>query len=154
MKIRQWITMAAVLTFAAAVAVAAPHEGGEGRGGGRHGRGGGEFAERFAQKLNLTDAQQQQIRAIQESAKERNKAFFESSRETRKQFHEARKANDTAKLESLKPAMEAQREQFRQLRQAQMAQIEAVLTPEQRAQFESIKAQPGGRRHGRHGMHD
>ena len=149
MKMKQWITMAAVLTFSAAVAVAAPHPG-SGEGKGRHGRGGQEFSQRFAQKLNLTDTQQQQIRVLQDGFKERNKAFFESSKETRKQFREARKANDTATIEALKPQMEAQRAQFKEIRESQMQQILTVLTPEQRAQFESLKAQRGERR-GRHG---
>lgn len=140
----KWITMAAVMTFSASLAVAAPHRGGgEGK---RHGRKGGEFSQRFAQKLNLTDAQQQQIRAIQQSFKQRHEAFFESAKETRRQLREAKQANDTARLESLKPALEAQRAQFQQIRQEKQQQILAVLTPEQRAQYESLKAQRQERR--------
>src|SRR5688500_17083225 len=110
MRKTKFFTMAAVVTLSATLAVAAPRGGeGKGRHGGKYGRGGQEFSQRFAQKLNLTDAQQQQIRVIQESFKERHQAFFESSKATRQQFREARKANDTARLEALKPAMEAQR---------------------------------------------
>jgi Spy/CpxP family protein refolding chaperone len=152
MKKSKWITMAAVMTFSASLAFAAPHPGdGQGRGrAGRHGRG-GELGQRFVAKLNLTDAQQQQIRTINESFKARHEAFFQSSKATREQVRAARKANDTAKLESLKPAMEAQRAQFKQIREAKMQQILAVLTPEQKAQFESMKAQRMERRGGRHG---
>jgi periplasmic protein CpxP/Spy len=144
MNTKKWISMAAVVTLSATIAVAAPHEGG-GKRGGRHGRG-GEFGQRLAAKLNLTDAQQQQLRAQRESFKERNKAFFETTKVTREQFREARKANDTSRLEALKPTLQAQREQMKQLRQQQHEQFLAILTAEQRAQLESLKAQRGERR--------
>src|SRR5688572_21097347 len=89
MRKTKWFTMAAAVTLSATLAVAAPHGGGEGKGNGRHGkhgRGGQEFSQRFAQKLNLTDAQQQQIRVLQEGFKERTQAFRESSKATRQEF--------------------------------------------------------------------
>lgn len=136
----KWVTMAAALTLSATMAVAAPHGG--------HGRGhrGAFLGARLAEKLNLTDAQKTQIREIQKGFRAQNQAAFESSRELRQQFREAKKANDTARLESLKPSLEAQRTQMRQLREALQAQIVAVLTPEQRAQLETLKAERKQRR--------
>ncbi len=144
MRTTKWMTMAAVVTLSASLAFAAPHEGGKR---GRHGRhGGAELGERMATKLNLTDAQKQQIRAISEGFRANNKVAFENARTLRSEFREAKKANDTAKLEALKPQLEAQRTQMRQLREAHQAQIVAVLTPEQRTQWEALKAEREQRR--------
>ena len=147
MKKTQWITMAAAMTLTATMAVAAPHEGGKMRGhGGRGHRGGAAFNPRLAEKLNLSDAQKQQIRDLQKTFREQNRATFEGSRDLRQQFREAKKANDTAKLEALKPQLEAQRAQMKQARKAQHDQILAVLTAEQRAQLEALKAERKARR--------
>ena len=148
MKKMKIITIAAALTLSATMAVAAPHGGGKG-GHGRGGHRGGILNQRMAEKLNLTDAQKQQIEAINKGFRENNKAVFESARDLRQEFREAKRANDTAKLESLKPAMEAQRTQFQQLREANKQQILAVLTAEQRAQLETLKAERKQRRHER-----
>jgi len=143
MKTTKWITMAAVVTLSASLAFAAPHGPGMG---GKRGRHGHEFGERMAAKLNLTDIQKQQIRDLQQSFRQKNKAVFENAHALRKEFREAKKADDTAKLESLKPAMEAQREQMKQLHDAQQQQILALLTPEQRTQWEVLKAEREQRR--------
>ncbi|HUR81813.1 MAG TPA: Spy/CpxP family protein refolding chaperone [Thermoanaerobaculia bacterium] len=139
------ITIAAAVTLSATMAFAAPHQGGRG---GRHGRGGrdGFMSQRLAEKLNLTDAQKNQIREIEKGFRAQNKATFEGSRTLFQEFREARKANDTARLEALKPQMEAQRTQMQQLREANRQQILAVLTAEQRAQLETLKAERKQRR--------
>lgn len=143
MKTTKWITMAAVVTLSASLAFAAPH--GKGMGG-KRGRHGMEFGQFMAAKLNLTDAQQQQIKDLNKAFRETNKPVFENARELRKQFHEARRDNDTAKMESLKATMEASREQMKQLRDAHETQILSVLTPEQRTQWEAMKAEREQRR--------
>jgi protein CpxP len=146
----RWITMAAALTLTATMAVAAPHEGGKMRGHGRgHQRGGAAFSPRLAEKLNLSDAQKQQIRDLQKSFREQNRATFEGSRDLRQQFREAKKANDTAKVDALKPQLEAQRTQMKAARKAQHEQILALLTPEQRTQLEALKAERKARRENR-----
>jgi protein CpxP len=146
MKKNNWITAAAVLALSTSLAVAAPKGGGHGGKHGRHGK--GNFAAKMAEKLNLTDAQKQQIETLDRNFREQNKAAFEANHETMRQFRDARKANDTAKLESLKPAMEAQRAEMKRLHEAQMQQILSVLTPEQRQQWEALKAERG--KHGKH----
>jgi Spy/CpxP family protein refolding chaperone len=138
MKKTKWMTMAAVATLTASLAFAGPHEGMRG---GKHGRHGAEFGERMAAKLNLTDAQKQQIRDLNQSFRESNKAVFENARALHMQVREARQANDTAKLESLKPQMEAQRAQMKQLHEAQQQRVLSVLTTDQRAQWEALKAE-------------
>jgi periplasmic protein CpxP/Spy len=139
----KWMTMAAVVTLSASLAIAAPHGGMKG---GRHGRDGQGFGQRMAEKLNLNDAQQQQIRDLQKSFRENNKQVFENARALHQEFRAAKEAGDTAKLESLKPQMEAQRAQMKQLHDAQQQRLLSVLTPEQRTQWEALKAEREQRR--------
>ena len=68
----------AVTLLGAALAFAAPHEGGKGFGHGRHGM----FGEKLAQELGLSDAQKAQIKDIHKASREENKAFFEQAHAT------------------------------------------------------------------------
>src|SRR5215212_8156048 len=96
---KKWFTAAAVVALSSTLAFAAPHEGGKR---GRGGRGGQEFGERFAQKLNLSDAQKQQIKDAQTAFRSENKAFFDQVRDTHRQIREAKEAGNTALAEQLK----------------------------------------------------
>jgi Spy/CpxP family protein refolding chaperone len=143
----KWMSMAAVIAMTASLAVAAPHEGQ----GGKHGRGRhGELGARFAEKLNLTDAQKEQIRTMNQTFRDSNKEFFEQARDTHRQMREARQAGDQARLESLKATAQSQRAQMKQLHTEQRQRVLALLTPEQRAQFEAMKAERQARRAERH----
>ena len=141
---KKWFTAAAVVALSSTLAFAAPHGGGKG-GHGRGGRG-GEFGERFAQKLNLSEAQKQQIKDIQTQFRSENKAFFESARDTRRQIREATEAGDTARAEQLKAAAQSQHARMKELRDANRARIEAVLTPDQLAQWKALKAEREAKR--------
>jgi len=141
------VTAIAVLTLGASLAIAAPHDGKFGGKRGRHGM----MGERLAEKLNLTDAQKEQIRAIKKETREQNAAFFQSFRQTRQDLRAAREANDTAKLDALKGTLESQHAQMKQIRDAEQQRVLSVLTPEQRTQFEQLKAQRA-ERHSKHGQ--
>jgi Spy/CpxP family protein refolding chaperone len=140
----KWISAVAVLALGASLAVAAPQEGGFGRGEG-HGRGRGhgrqEFGAKFAEKLNLSDAQKQQIKDIKQNFRAQNKAFFDSVKQTHQDLRAAKEANDTAKVEALKPTLDAQRAQMKQLRETEKNAVLAILTPDQRAQYDAMKAE-------------
>lgn len=141
---KKWLTAAAVLTLSSTLAFAGPHGG---KGGGRHGRGhGAQFGEKFAAKLNLSEGQKLQIQEAQKSFREQNKAFFDSARETRRQLREAKEAGDTARLEQLKATAKSQRAQMKTLGEAQTQRIVALLTPEQRTQWDAMKAEREARR--------
>jgi protein CpxP len=150
---KKWLTAAAVLTLSSTIAFAVPHEGK----GGKHGRGGrgGEFGARFAEKLNLSDAQKAQIKTSQEQFRAENKAFFDAAGDTRRQLREAKEAGDTARLTQLQATADSQRTRMKQLRDEQMQRIEAILTPQQRTQWQALKAEreakrgERGERHGR-----
>lgn len=156
MKNSKWITAAAAtIALTASLAIAAPNDG-NGHGWGREGgRGRQEMGARLAAKLNLTDLQKQQWQAIQADFRRDNQAFLDQAKQTRQDFFAAKKAGDTAKLEALKPTLQAQREQMKSLRQAQEQKLVALLTPEQKAQFDALKAQRAqhrGEGHGRGGQ--
>jgi len=132
---KKWIPGLAVLAVGASLAVAAPQEGRAWHGH-RH-----AFGQKFAQKLSLTDAQKQQLRALNKQFRQDNKAFFEQVRATMKEARAAKQAGDTAKLDALKPTIQSQRAQLKQLREAQEPKILALLTPEQQARYQALKAE-------------
>jgi periplasmic protein CpxP/Spy len=139
------IAAVGVLTLGATLAFGATSETGAADGQRqfhRHGHGRkGAFGAKFAEKLGLTDVQKQQIRDIRKNFFETNKPLFEQARATRQELRAAKQANDTAKLDELKPALDAQRVQFKELRAAQEQRVAEVLTPQQRAQWDTLKAE-------------
>ena len=143
-KNSKWITAVAVAALSATVAFAAPHDGGQG---GWHGKGGhGRGEARLAQKLNLTDEQKQEWKSLEQSFRQDNAPFFQSMRETWQDFKAAKQAGDTAKMDSLKATMQSQFTQMKQLREAQEQKLAAVLTPDQKAQWDALKAERAARR--------
>ncbi len=135
---KKTITAVAVFALGASLAFAAPQmDGWKGHRG--HDKAG--FSEKMAQKLNLSDAQKQQVKDLQTAFRTDNAAFLQTFRQTMQDVHTAKKANDTAKLDALRPTVDAQRAQMKQLREAQRARIRSILTPDQQAQLDAMKAQ-------------
>ena len=143
MNSKKWITGIAVLAVSASLAIAAPQQG-EGWGGHRGHR--GIMSEKLAAKLNLTDAQKAQIKTLNQQFRQDNKAFFESMRQTMKEARAAKEANDTAKLDALKPTIESQKAQMKQLREGQEAKVLSILTADQQAQYKALKAEWAAKR--------
>ena len=143
MSKKKWLTAVAVLTLGASLAIAAPNEG-WGKHAGRH----GEFSEQFAQKLNLTDAQKTQLRDLNKSFRQDNAAFLQSFHQSMEDYRAAMKSGDTAKANSLKPTVDSQRAQMKQLREAQDSKISTILTPDQRAQWQQLKAERAAKHQG------
>lgn len=131
---------AAVLALSTTLAFAGP---GEGRGHGRHG---GHHGAKFAQELNLTEDQQRLIGDIKKNTRAQYREFFEKSKQTMQEARAARKANDTAKLDALKPALEAQRAEMQQIRRSEDTQIMSVLNAEQKAKWEQLKSERKNKR--------
>jgi Spy/CpxP family protein refolding chaperone len=158
------VTTAFALALGASLAIAAPqggkhqekrggkgmHEGmqhGKGmRDGTHHGMQKGQMGARFAEKLNLTEAQREEFRSLHESFRTQNQPAMEMMRQTRTDYRAAREAGDTARAEQLRATMEAQRTQMQGLREAQHQRMLSILTEEQRAQFEAMKAEKGSRK--------
>src|ERR1051326_3435292 len=136
-KISKLISAAAVVALSGAIAFGAVDEG-NGKAWG-HGHRMGVMTARLARKLNLTDAQKDQLKAFRQSFREENRAFFESARQTRKDYRAAKQAGDTEKMAELKSVMQSQHQQSEQ-------QLVSILTPEQRAQYDAFKAERAARR--------
>ncbi|HEX3107602.1 MAG TPA: Spy/CpxP family protein refolding chaperone [Thermoanaerobaculia bacterium] len=136
---RKFATAIAVTLLGASLALAAPQE--AANGGGHRGRQMMTFTERFGATLNLTDAQKTKIDAIQKETREKNAAFFADASATMKAYWDAKQANDTAKLDALKPTMDKYRAQMKELRTAEEAKIAKELTTDQNAQWEKMKAE-------------
>lgn len=144
-KTSKWITAAAVLGLSASLAFAGTTTMGEGHG--HHGKGRHHHSfSKLAKKLNLTDAQKDQWKAIRKSSYEQNAAFFQQSREAHKEFFAAKKAGDTAKADSLKATMQSQHAQMKQIRDTEEQQFSKILTADQSAQFQALKAERAARR--------
>ena len=136
------IAAAAVLALSTTIAIAAPH--GEGKFGGHRGHG-GEFGAKFAEKLNLTDTQKAQIKAIRTETREQNAAFFDQFRATMEltQF-----VLGSLGLTDYK--FEAQRAQMKQIRDAEKQRILTVLTADQKAQLQQWEAKRAEGHQGKH----
>ena len=104
---------------------------------------------RIGAKLNLTDAQKQQMKDIRTSDREQNKQLYADFHAKLQQFRALKQANDPgaadvkAQLESMKPQLQAARKASREA-------MLNVLTPEQRAQIKDARQSRGfGRGEGR-----
>lgn len=136
----RWMTVAAAL-FVASAAFA-----------GRQAPGfrGGLDAEtlvrpRAAAKLGLSADQQKEIRALEAKFAEENRHLLQSARKTRRELRLAREQGETEKAVALRTTLGAQRNQIRQARAAQREKFLAVLTPEQRVQWQAMLARQRAR---------
>jgi protein CpxP len=145
---KKMITALAVVALSGTMAFAAvENDGGKAWG---HGHGHGMMARHLAKKLNLTDAQKEQWKSINKSFRDENQAFFQLAHQTRADLRAARQAGDEAKVAELKAVAQSQRAQMKQLHQAQQEKFLSILTPEQRTQFDALKAEREARREQRH----
>lgn len=141
----RWITVAAALLVASA-AFAGRHEPGFRV---------GTDAERLmrpraAAKLGLSPDQRNQIKVLEAEFAEANREMLRSARNTRRELRLAEQQGDAKKAEALRTALGSRRDQVRQARIAQREKVLAILTPEQRARWQSMRAQrPARPRHER-----
>lgn len=104
-------------------------------GGKRHGHRGKEMAMRGLHKLNLTDAQKEQLKGL----KERNKAQFAPQREELKQLAVKKRngiitADEENRFKDLREQMQANRKRIHD-------EMLTILTPEQKTQMEQMRTQ-------------
>jgi Spy/CpxP family protein refolding chaperone len=95
---------------------------------GKRGRGG---IGRLASQLNLTEAQRQQLRAIED----RFEASTKAQREELRRLHESTEGQPSADAQA---RFQALREELGQARRAQHQEMLGVLTAEQRTQLEQL----------------
>lgn len=104
---------------------------------------GGRGFERIAEKLNLSDEQKTQVKAILEDSKTRVKPLMDAMHENHKQA-ENLGADGVFNEEQVNQIAQKQSETMKQLfieKEKTKAQIFAVLTPEQRTEAAKMKEQ-------------
>ena len=136
---KKMISAVAVVALFATVAVAAPNEGQR-----RERR--REAAQKFAQTLNLSDGQREQIRQLHRSFRSDNAAFIQSFRQNWRDYRAAKQAGDTAKADALKATLDSQRAQAKELHAGLEQRVGSVLTADQLAQWNAMKAERAARR--------
>jgi len=146
-KATKWIAAIGATGLTAALAVAGVTAAGDGHGEHRNGEARQEMQQKLAEKLNLTDAQKQQWDAIRKASREQNADAFAKSKQTMEAFRAARDANDQAKMDALKPAMQEQRAQMKQIRDAENAKLMTILNDQQKAQFTAMQAERAQHEH-------
>ncbi|PKN16172.1 MAG: hypothetical protein CVU66_02005 [Deltaproteobacteria bacterium HGW-Deltaproteobacteria-23] len=115
---------------------------------GEQGKGGDGFLQKMTKDLKLTAAQQEQVKVIIAADREKGAPLMEKIEEKRMQLFEAAKAEkfDEAAVRTL-AAQKAELEVEMTVSRAKIRNnINAILTPEQRAIAESIRTQGMPRR--------
>ena len=153
-------TVAAALALTAGLAFAAPQGGGErghmgekcqmgaGDHAGHMGTGDdhGKMMGHMAEKLELSEAQKVQMKQLHEGFSTQHAPFRESMQATMTQLREARQSGDTARAQQLAAELEGQRAQMQTQRQAMHEQMLTILTPDQKAKLEAMKAEKQNRK--------
>jgi len=128
--------MAAGLTFAQTTAPAAPAQPQSGK---THAGMRGAMRQRMMQRLNLTDAQKTQAKAIFQQAKQNAAPLREQLKQNRAALSAAVKANDVAQIHSLSLQRGNLEGQMLGIRSEAQAKFYANLTPDQRAKADQMR---------------
>ena len=102
----------------------------------------GPRAARFAEKLNLTDAQKQQMKDLRAAGREQDTQLYADLRAKLQELHALKQAGDP-KAADLKAQIDAMRPQIRAARKASREAMLNVLTPEQRAELKAARRSRG-----------
>ncbi len=102
----------------------------------------GHRAGLLAAKLNLTDAQKQQIKDIRTADHEQNKQLYLDFQTKLQQFRALKKADDPS-ASDVKAQLQAMKPQIKAARKASREAMLNVLTPDQRGQLKALR-QSGG----------
>lgn len=113
-------------------------------------RPGGHFLERMTRILDLTEAQQASIKKVQAAEREKTAALHEEKRENRQQLRQAEAAKpfDENAVRILAEKGGAIETELTIARARERSQIDAILTPEQRALAAKLRPEPGKERKG------
>ena len=145
-KIINGVALAVALVGVTIVGVAQQQggDGGPGKRGG-FGRHGGSFG-RFASELNLTDAQREQIEQIAARFEQTTAPLREQLRAARETDADASGAFNEAQVRQAAQARAAAQVELEVANARMKSEMFAVLTPEQRAQYATLRQQKEQRR--------
>jgi protein CpxP len=99
-------------------------------------------AARFAEELNLTDAQKQQLKDLRAADREQNKQLYADLRAKLQELRALKQAGDP-KAADVKAQIKAMRPQIQAARNASHEAMLNVLTPEQRAEAKAARQSRG-----------
>jgi Spy/CpxP family protein refolding chaperone len=121
------------------------HEFGPGRPGGPGGPG---FGPGLAEALGLSDDQKAQLDALRTKQRETMRPLMESARQAHDAFQAALDADnaDAATVGQAALAMKAAEKKLRAAHEAAFAEMKAILTPEQAAKLDQVRAEGRGPR--------
>jgi Spy/CpxP family protein refolding chaperone len=97
---------------------------------------------RMAAKLNLTDAQKQQMKDIHTASREQNHQLYADFHAKLQEFRALKQANDP-KADAAKAELKAMRPQMEATRKASREATLNILTPEQRDQLKAARQSRG-----------
>jgi Spy/CpxP family protein refolding chaperone len=97
---------------------------------------------RMAAKLNLSDAQKQQMKDIRTAGHEHNQQLYADFRAKLQEFHSLKQASDP-KADDVKAELKAMRPQMEAARKASRDAMLNILTPEQRDQLKAGRVSRG-----------
>ncbi|MHB0969094.1 MAG: Spy/CpxP family protein refolding chaperone [Thermoanaerobaculia bacterium] len=123
--------LAALAIVAASVAVAHPHRGGQFREGGR--------GAMLMEKLDLTDAQKKEIGELREKQQAAMQSLRDQMQKLAVEFRDLRDRNDP-QAEAVREEMRKVREELQARRMAHHADVERLLTPEQKKELDELRA--------------
>lgn len=128
---RKTAMFAAIAIVAASVAVAHPQRGGQCGEGGR--------GAMLMEKLDLTDAQKKDIGELREKQQAAMQSLREQMQKMAVEFRDLRDANDP-RAEAMREEMRTLREEMQARRMAHHADVEKLLTPEQKKELDQLRA--------------
>ena len=100
--------------------------------------------EQITEQLDLSEAQQDELKSIREDKREEIRAIL-----TPQQVAQIENADNPRRAMRSLDLSESQREQIRSIHESSREEMRAVLTPEQQAEWDSLREEYGQRRRGR-----
>lgn len=91
-------------------------------------------------RLDLTDDQKAQIKALRDAFKQQNEGTFQEIKALRDQMKDARENQDKERAKAIHEQIKSKMESLRPAKEELQRRIAAILTPEQRAELEKMKA--------------
>jgi len=125
------VALAAAAAFAQPMPPGGPMPGGPGR-------------DPIASVLSLTADQKTAWEAAKRDFHTANQALFDKQRDTERQLHDAldAKSSDSCAIGALAVSLHATQEELETAHDGLRKKLESILTPEQRAKFESMPPRP------------
>ncbi len=99
--------------------------------------------QRIVANLNLTDAQKQQVKSIFERQNQSAQPLRQQILQNRQALNQAMKSDNPGQIQSLSTTLGNLQGQLAAARNSAMAQVYALLTPEQKTKFDQIERRLG-----------